>query len=84
MSCSASISKEQSEAIDKMIRYQEIIEALKEACDICGDVSLTDAIETMRRKTYYNEPSDSLSQWSKLNECIDALISKEKISYETA
>lgn len=74
---SFSITKEQSDAIEKMYHYKEILESLEEAVLICGNVTIGEAIDMMKKKAFYNEPSDSLSQWSKLNECIDALISKE-------
>jgi len=74
-----SITKEQSEAIEKMYHYQEILKSLKEARVICDDVTLGEAIEIMKKKTFYNEPSSSLSEWQKLNECVEALRSKEEI-----
>ena len=69
-----SITKEQSEAIDKMFHNQEILISLREAYSILGDIKLSEAIEKMKRKTFYNEPSDELSQLDKLRELNESLI----------
>lgn len=74
-----SITKEQSEAIDKMFHNQEILISLREAYGILGDIKLSEAIEKMKRKTFYNEPSPCLSELQKLNEHVEFLRSKENV-----
>ena len=74
---SFSITKEQSEAIEKMYHYKEILESLKEAIVICGNVTIGEAIDVMKKKAFYNEPSPCLSELQKLNEHVEFLRSKE-------
>lgn len=74
-----SITKEQSEAIDKMYHYKEILESLKEAIVICGNVTIGEAIDMMKKKAFYNEPSPCLSELQKLNEHVEFLRSKENV-----
>lgn len=72
-----SITKEQSDAIKKMYHYKEILESLKEAIVICGNVTIGEAIDVMKKKAFYNEPSHCLSELQKLNEHVEFLRSKE-------
>lgn len=72
-----SITKEQSDAIEKMYHYKEILESLKEAIVICGNVTIGEAIDVMKKKAFYNEPSPCLSELYKLNEHVEFLRSKE-------
>lgn len=74
---SFSITKEQSDAIEKMYHYKEILESLKEAIVICGNVTIGEAIDVMKKKAFYNEPSPCLSELQKLNEHVEFLRSKE-------
>lgn len=74
---SFSITKEQSDAIEKMYHYKEILESLKEAIVICGNVTIGEAIDMMKKKAFYNEPSPCLSELQKLNEHVEFLRSKE-------
>ena len=72
-----SITKEQSDAIKKMYHYKEILESLKEAIVICGNVTIGEAIDVMKKKAFYNEPSPCLSELQKLNEHVEFIRSKE-------
>lgn len=74
---SFSITKEQSDAIEKMYHYKEILESLKEAIVICGNVTIGEAIDMMKKKAFYNEPSPCLSELQKLNEHVEFLRNKE-------
>lgn len=74
---SFSITKELCDEIEKMYHYKEILESLKEAICICGDVTIGEAIEMMKKKAFYNEPSPCLSELQKLNEHLEFLRSKE-------
>ena len=74
---SYSITKEQSDAIEKIYHYKEILESLKEAIVICGNVTIGEAIDMMKKKAFYNEPSPCLSELQKLNEHVEFLRSKE-------